>query len=42
VSLKVSGATWEDVSDVSGCSISTAKRAYRSTVENNEVQVQVI
>jgi DNA invertase Pin-like site-specific DNA recombinase len=42
VSLKASGATWEDVSDASGCSISTAKRAYRSTVENNEVQVQAI
>jgi DNA invertase Pin-like site-specific DNA recombinase len=39
VALKASGATWEDVSDLSGCSISTAKRAYRATVENIGLQV---
>jgi DNA invertase Pin-like site-specific DNA recombinase len=42
VSLKASGATWEDVSDAAGCSISTAKRAYRVTVENKADQVQAI
>jgi DNA invertase Pin-like site-specific DNA recombinase len=42
VSLKSTGATWEHVSDVSGCSISTAKRAYRITVENKADQVQAI
>jgi DNA invertase Pin-like site-specific DNA recombinase len=42
VSLKSSGSTWEDVSDAVGCSISTAKRMYRRTVENKADQVQSI
>ncbi len=33
-SLKASGASWQDVSDSLGASISTCQRAYESTVEN--------
>jgi DNA invertase Pin-like site-specific DNA recombinase len=33
-SLKASGATWEDVSDALGCSISTCQRAYRNTLDS--------
>ena len=35
--LKASGATWEDVSDVLGCSISTCQRAYRNTIDTAAV-----